>query len=96
MPKKLDAKSILTDREQRNNADILEQIKITDSKKGTIYILCSADLSERLYQHFRSKQIESSFPKRAIDGKHPDDELIVVTTTLDRATSEVNEFVLFR
>ena len=80
-------------REQLRRAEIRKQITITDSNKGTIYILCPANLSHDLYQHFSHKNIESTFPKRAIDGKNPDDELIVVTATLDRGKTEVEEFV---
>ena len=90
----MDTKAALTDREQLCVADVRRKIKITGSNKGTIYILCPADLAKRLYKHFIHKQIESTFPKRAIDGTHPDDEMrLDVTTTLVRATDEVDEFV---
>jgi hypothetical protein len=90
----INSETVFTDRERLSMAEIKQMIKITDSSKGTIYILCPADLSYPLYQHFTNKRIESSLPKCAIDvdGKNTDDELIVVTITLDRAEAEVAEF----
>ena len=90
----LDTKAILTDREQKCKADILEQIKISCSNSGTIYILCPAYLSKQLYQHFKNQQIESKLPRRAVHATDPDDELTLnVATTLEQAKYEVDAFV---
>lgn len=79
-------------REQINRGRLRAQIAVQSVEGGKVCIFCPAEVSNSLYNHMAGKGLSSAPPKRAMFGRYPQDELIVIST-LDEASAEVTEFV---
>lgn len=80
-------------REQIDRERVRAQIHVQDRQShGNVCIFCPLEVAEGLHRHLVGKQIAAEEPRLTGISPYPQDVLIV-TTTYQRAQAEIDEFV---
>jgi hypothetical protein len=79
-------------REQITRGRLRAQINIEAADSG-VCIFCPAEVSERLYQHFATRQFASLPPRPAMFSPYYPLHELVVTLSVEQASAVVAEFV---
>ncbi len=79
-------------REQITRGRLRAQINIEAAESG-VCIFCPTEVSERLYQHFATKQIGSLPPRPAMFSPYYPLHELVVALSVEQASAEIAAFV---
>jgi hypothetical protein len=69
----------MTRREPISRGRLRAQIQINALEDGSVCIFCPTEVSRALYDRLTAAQIVSSFPRRAMFGQYPEDQLFVTS-----------------